>query len=79
MGGARADYTSHGYQIALDLDFKNSLSPLGALFTVFHEFAHVALPMRVGLASPRQQRNADCYAISSMKTLGFIRSSQGVP
>lgn len=75
LGGARADYSpKYGYTIALDLSFMNSLPPLGAFFAMYHECAHVALPMGVGLASPRQERNADCHAVRSMRAHGLIRS-----
>lgn len=75
LGGARADYLpGYGYAIALDLDFMNSLPPLGAFFAMYHECAHVALPMGVGLASPRQEQNADCHAVRSMRAQGLIRS-----
>jgi hypothetical protein len=75
-GGARADFTPNfGYTIALDPRFMNSLPPLGALFTVFHECGHVALPMGVGVMSPSQEINADCFAINSMKANGLIKST----
>jgi len=75
MGGARADFSPQfGYTIALDPQFMNNLPPLGAFFTVYHECAHVALPMGVGLASPSQERNADCFAVRSMKEDGLLNS-----
>lgn len=75
MGGARADFTPQfGYTIALDPDFMNRLPRLGALFAVFHECGHVALPMGVGLASPAQERNADCYAVRTMRQYGILNS-----
>ncbi|HAS8165124.1 TPA: hypothetical protein I7709_20880, partial [Vibrio vulnificus] len=50
LGGARADFVpGMGYRISLSPQFMSSLPPLGALFTVYHECAHVALPMGVGL------------------------------
>jgi len=72
LGGARADFTNFGYSIALDLQFMNSLQPLGAFFVMYHECAHVALPMGVGMNSPAQERNADCDAIRSMRAHGLI-------
>ena len=76
MGGARADFRPrYGYTIALDLNFMNSLTPLGAFFAIYHECAHVALPMGVGLGSSAQERNADCHAVRSMRAHGLIRSS----
>lgn len=75
MGGARADFTQQfGYTIALDPSFMNSLPFLGAIFSAYHECAHVALPMGVGLGSPSQERNADCYAAQAMKAHGYIKS-----
>lgn len=75
LGGARADYTpKFGYTIAMDLNFLNGLPTLGVFFTFYHECAHVALPMGVGLMSPLQEKNADCYAIKSMKYHGLIRT-----
>lgn len=76
LGGARADLTPYGYRISLDLPFMNSLSPLAAFFVMYHECAHVALPMGVGLASPAQERNADCHAIQSMQLHGLIKNYQ---
>jgi hypothetical protein len=75
MGGARADYSPrYGFTIAIDPQYIAQLPRLGALFVVFHECAHVALPMGVGLLSPMQERNADCHAIRSMRQMGFINS-----
>ncbi|QRV24355.1 hypothetical protein [Marinomonas foliarum] len=75
LGGARADFTpQYGFTIALDPQLMNSLPFLGAIFVVYHECAHVALPMGVGLMSPSQERNADCYAIQAMRDHGFIKS-----
>lgn len=75
LGGARADYSpQYGFTIALDPQFMNSLPRLGALLTLYHECAHVALPMGVGLMSPMQERNADCYAIRWMRNNGLIGS-----
>ncbi|WCE32293.1 hypothetical protein [Vibrio sp. SCSIO 43137] len=77
LGGARADFVpGMGYRISLSPQFMNSLSPLGALFTVYHECAHVALPMGVGLNSPMQERNADCYAVQMMQAHGLINNFQ---
>ena len=75
LGGARADFTpQYGYTIALDPQLMNNLPFLGAIFVVYHECAHVALPMGVGLMSPSQERNADCYAIQAMRNHGYINS-----
>jgi hypothetical protein len=75
LGGARADLTpQHGYTIALAPQLMNSLPFLGAIFFVHHECAHVALPMGVGLMSPSQEENADCYAIQAMVGHGYIKS-----
>ena len=74
MGGARADFTNFGFTIAIDPGFLLGLPPLGALFTFYHECAHVSLPMGIGLASPMQERNADCYAVQFMRTRGMIRN-----
>ena len=77
LGGARADFTPQfGYTIALDPQLMNSLPFLGALFVVYHECAHVVLPIGVGMGSPFQERNADCYAIQAMTAHGFIKSSE---
>ena len=75
LGGARADFTPQfGYKIAFDPQLMNKLPFLGAIFVVYHECAHVALPMGVGLMSPSQEKNADCYAIQTMKAHGYIKS-----
>lgn len=77
MGGARADLTPHaGFTIAIDPQFLESLPRLGAIFTIYHECAHVALPMGIGLMSPMQERNADCYAIQAMRAHGLINSME---
>lgn len=75
LGGARADFTPRfGYTIAIDPQLINNLPPLGALLVIYHECAHVALPMGVGLGSPTQERNADCYAIQAMRKRGLLKS-----
>lgn len=75
LGGARADFTpGFGYSIALDPVYMNQLSQLGALFVMFHECAHVALPMGVGMGSAMAERNADCHAVHTMKMMGFIQN-----
>ena len=75
LGGARADWTpQYGYTIALDPQYMNSLPRLGALFVVYHECAHVALPFGVGLGSPTQELAADCHAIRFMRAHGLINN-----
>lgn len=74
-GGARADFSNqNGFTIAVDPYFMNSLPRLGAFMVFYHECAHVALPMGVGLNSPSQERNADCAAIRFMVSRGLIKS-----
>lgn len=72
---ARAD-PSLGYIIILNPSAMNQLNPYAAVFVFFHECAHVALPMGVGLASPYQETNADCYAIRAMRDRGMIPTLQ---
>lgn len=75
MGGARADATPrYGFTIAIDPQYIQRLPRLGALLVVYHECAHVALPMGVGLMSPAQERNADCYAVRAMRAHGLINN-----
>jgi hypothetical protein len=75
LGGARADFTpQYGYTIALDPQLMNNLPFLGALFVVYHECGHVALPMGVGMMSQFQEKNADCYAVQAMRSHGYINS-----
>jgi len=73
-GGGFATYDRTGPKIALDLNYLNSMHPLAAFLIVYHECAHLALPMGVGLASPYQERNADCYAIRAMRNHGLINN-----
>ncbi len=73
--GARADLTpQHGYTIGINLDHLNNMHPLAAIFTAFHECGHVALSLGVGLMSPNQEINADCFAIQNMRRIGLIRT-----
>jgi len=76
LGGARADFTpQYGYTIALDLSFLNSLPPLAAMFVVLHECGHTGLPMGVGMKSPHQESNADCYAARIMRSEGYLTTN----
>lgn len=76
-GGARADYSpQYGYTIAMNVQMLSQTPPLAAVMVFFHECGHVALPPGVGLNSPHQERNADCWAAEQMVQQGYIQSHQ---
>ncbi len=75
LGGARADWVpGAGYRISLNVAMLNNAPPRAAVMVFYHECGHVALPPGVGLNSPMQERNADCWAIENMVYDGFIRN-----
>lgn len=77
LGGARADAVPGlGYRISLNLAMLSQTPPRSAVMVFFHECAHVALPMNVGLNSPMQEVNADCWAVQQMVAHGFVTSWQ---
>lgn len=74
-GGAWAQVLpGSGTSILLSPTFIAKLPRLGAFLVFFHECAHVALPMGVGLGTPAQERNADCHAVAEMQRRGLITS-----
>lgn len=77
LGGARADFSPQfGYTIALNVQMLSQTPPLAAVMVFFHECGHVALPPGVGLNSPHQERNADCWAAKQMVQQGYIKNYQ---
>ena len=54
--------------------YLNTLPRLAAFNLFYHECAHLALPMGVGLQNPEQESKADCYAVQEMRKQGLIRS-----
>jgi len=75
LGGARADWVpGSGYRISLNVPMLSSAPPRAAVMVFYHECGHVALPPGVGLNSPMQERNADCWAIQNMVNDGFIQN-----
>ncbi len=71
-GGHASMHPTFGASIRLAPATLNTIPPLSAVMVVFHECAHVALPMGIGLASPAQEFNADCYAIQTMANLNLV-------
>lgn len=77
LGGARADWLpGSGYRISLHTGMLSQTSPRAAIMVFFHECGHVALPNGVGLNSPYQEANADCWAARQMVQTGFLTSHQ---
>ena len=77
LGGARMDVVAgFGYQMALNLQMLNNTPPRSAVLVFFHECGHAALPMGVGINSPIQERNADCWAAQQMVQFGYIQNEQ---
>ncbi|MEI7774255.1 MAG: hypothetical protein WCK17_05735 [Verrucomicrobiota bacterium] len=63
---------NRGKAIIFSEKFVNSISKLNALFLFYHECAHAALPIGVGLATKEQEMNADCYAVAQMRKYGLM-------
>ncbi|HBH89091.1 hypothetical protein [Ponticaulis sp.] len=74
-GGAMAGIDPYrGFYIDVSPNYLYSLNQYAAAYVFLHECAHVALPFGVGLASPSQEMNADCYAIRQMRNLRLINN-----
>lgn len=74
-GGAYAQIVpGNGPSILLSPTYFRNINRLEALFTMFHECSHLALPIGVGLLSPSQERNADCHAVKEMQRRGLLPS-----
>lgn len=71
-GGGVATRDAYGSRIALDPATMNSVPRLSAFMIFFHECGHVALPFGIGVGSPEQEANADCFAIRMMRDFGLI-------
>lgn len=63
---------NRGNTIILSQKFANSISKLNAQFLFYHECAHAALPIGVGLGTDKQEINADCYAVVQMRKYGLL-------
>lgn len=73
-GGAYASTGPNGPSIMLSPKYMDGLSRQAAIFVFFHECAHVALPIGIGLGSSSQETTADCYAANEMGRKGFIKT-----
>lgn len=62
--------------ILLDLTTLNGIPVRSAFMLIYHECAHLALPIGVGVGSSVSERNADCHAILSMRSAGLVRNWQ---
>lgn len=63
-----------GPTLMLSPTYLNTLPRLAAFNLFYHECAHLALPMGVGLGNPEQEKKADCYAVREMRKHGLISS-----
>jgi len=63
-----------GPTLMLSPTYLNTLPRLAAFNLFYHECAHLALPMGVGLQNPEQESKADCYAVKEMRKHGLISS-----
>jgi hypothetical protein len=75
-GGVAVHDPNHGPTITLSPSVMASVPPLSAFMIFYHECAHLALPFGVGVGTPSQERNADCYAIRAMRSHGLINNWQ---
>jgi hypothetical protein len=75
-GGGFATYQNGWPVIYLSPTVLSSLPQRAALFLIFHECAHHALPLGVGLGSSTQETNADCFAAQQMVSFGIISNAQ---
>lgn len=73
-GGGYAEIKNGQMSILLSPTYMTKIGKMAATFTFFHECAHLALPIGVGLLNEEQESNADCYAISEMRKKGLISS-----
>lgn len=63
-----------GYQIGYDPSYIKQLPPLAAVFSIYHECAHVALPIGLTAGDFAVEHEADCFALTEMKKAGFLKS-----
>jgi hypothetical protein len=76
-GGAYAHFDStRGPSIMFSQAYLQTLPRLGVFFVFYHECAHVALPIGIGLGTTAQEVNADCYAVREMRNAGLLTSWQ---
>ncbi|RFC40409.1 MAG: hypothetical protein DID89_2727546961 [Candidatus Nitrotoga sp. CP45] len=74
-GGGYAHFDpKNGASIMISPTYLQKLPRAGAFFLFYHECAHVALPLGIGLGNFEQESNADCYAVSEMRKAGLIKS-----
>lgn len=73
-GGGYATYENNWPVVYLSPSLLRSLPPRAGTFLVYHECAHLSLPMGVGLGSPDQETSADCYAAQHMVSTGLIQN-----
>lgn len=72
-GGALADFIhNNGFGIYVDTKQLNSMPFFASIFTVYHECAHVVLPIKVGKGPDRHEKKADCHALKAMKKDGYL-------
>lgn len=74
IGRATPGYQRGGAEIHVSPTRLGEMPPRAALFWFYHECGHAALPRGVGSFSQMAEVNADCFAIRSMVSQGFIRS-----
>ena len=73
IGQAGYDAQGRPY-LVISPSWLNQVPYQSAMFWFYHECAHVNLPFGIGVGSPYQETNADCWAINQMARHGLIRN-----